>query len=789
MLGRHVAVAAILGFLTALSGCGGGGGAGSDSGTNALQLSVAAGRLDMAVLEGANAGQGAVSLTARLTGGSGNESVFIGVEVTGQGVLLPIPVDIDTTARTGTATVAPNPSLPAGSYSGTLRVLACLDALCVSPIAGSPTTVNYTSVVQPRFRASVPSLAFAAAESVQPTAQAFAVTLPAGAVSATHTVRYGANANGWLQVQGNGPNFTVRPNAGLSAGTYTADIELDSGTAQPRVTVAVRLNVSAGLVVAPSVETRVLSTSPATVTSGSLPIEAAAGVAATQWSAHTASPWLRLVATSGALGTPLQWNVDPQAFAGLATGTTADAEVTVSAGNGLTPQRVQFRLTKEVAEIETADSLAVGAGEAGEVLLYGRLFDTADTVQRLQARGFTPGAVTVRSPTLLSMQVPALPAGTYELSLATASGLPTRTVQLKVLAPVDRGMQAVATTGLKGALLWDAASQSAFVHNASQSSVMRVQLGGTPSAPTATTTSRVVPGIIGMALSPDRASLVVVTSAGRILDLSTQDLSVLATRETGRTIDQAANSGMPLAVTGDNRLLMSMGSQWGGVLHYDLGRSQSLPLPSGNFTFYSGPWGRVSPNGQRLMLVQSAAISPRPPLLLRDAGDGLLRAFQPEPVSFYFRGSSDRRGLRWALDGTVYSHELVAQGQLEPPSGWYGQESAMSRDGSRTYLFTRNAATSLSMIWVFDTSTPVGAGYNYPVLGSLEPLLQPSCANQVQDDSCNGYATRLVLTDDDRSLLAVGDRQLVVVPLPVGLRGGPLPATASLLRRMGPVTR
>jgi hypothetical protein len=390
---------------------------------------------------------------------------------------------------------------------------------------------------------------------------------------------------------------------------------------------------------------------------------------------------------------------------------------------------------------------------------------------------------------MLIVQVPALPAGTYELSLTTASGLPTRTVQLKVLAPVERGMQAVATTGLKGALLWDAASQSAFVHNASQSSVMRVQLGGTPSAPTATTTSRVVPGIIGIALAPDRASVVVATSAGRIVDLSTQDLSVLATRETGRTIDQAANAAMPLAVTGDNRLLMSLGSQWSGVLHYDLGRSEVLPLPSGNFTFYSGPWGRVSANGQRLMLVQTAGLSPRQPMLLRDAADGLLRAFQPEPVSFYYRGSSDRRGLRWALDTTVYSNDLVAQGQLEPPNGWYGQESAMSRDGSRTYLFTRNAANSLSRIWVFDTSTPVGAGYPYPVLGSLEPLLEPSCPNQFQDDSCNGYATRMVLTDDDRSLLAVGDRYLVVVPLPAGLRGGHLPATASGLRRMGPVVR
>jgi hypothetical protein len=590
-------------------------------------------------------------------------------------------------------------------------------------------------------------------------------------------------------VQGNGPNFTVRPNAGLAAGRYTADIELDSGTPQPRVTVAVLLNVSAGLLVAPTVEARVLSSSPAAAAAGSLPIGFAAGVAAPAWTAETSSEWLRLAAASGAAGTPVQWRVDPQAFARQPTGTTTEAEVTVSAGSGLTPQRVQFRLTKEVAEIETADSLAVGAGEAGEVLLYGRLFDPLDTASRLQASGFAPGALTVRSASMLSLQVPALPAGVYELSLSTASGLPTRAVQLRVLAPVERGMQVVPTTGLKGALLWDAASQSAFVHNVSESSVMRVQLGGTPAVPTAATSSRPIPGIVGIALAPDRASVVVVTTAGRIVDLSTQDLSILATRDTGRTIDNAANPAMPLAVTGDNRLTMSLGSQWAGVLHYDLGRSRAVPLPSGDFTFYSGPWGRVSPNGQRLMLVQSAGITPRPPLLLRDASDGLLRPFAQSSTTFYYRGSSDRRGLRWALDATVYSQELVAEGQLDLPNGWFGQESAMSRDGSRTYVFTRNATTSLSRIWVFDTSRPVGAGLPYPVLGSLEPLLQPSCSDEIQNDGCNGYATRLALTDDDRSLIAVGDRHLVVVPLPSGLRGGPLPAAAGSMRRMGPTTR
>ncbi len=774
-----------------LAACGGGGGGGGGSSNNGLRLSVDSSRVNLTVLEGAPAGQGAQTVTARLSGGSGNESVFIGVEATGQGVLLPIGVTIDTVARTGVATVAPNAALAAGSYNGTLRVLACLDAACSSPISGSPFVINYGTTVQPRFKASVNNLAFAAAESVQAAAQTLTLTFPAGVSAATHTVRYSGTASGWLRVEPSGSSYTVRPAADLLAGSYSASIEFDAGTTQPRVTVPVQHVVSAGLVVTPLVETRITSTSPASANSGAVAVDVAPGVAAGTWTASTTSPWLRLASTTGALGTPLQWSIDPEGFRALPNGASADAQVAVAAGTSLSPQVLTLRLSKDVAEFQGIDTLAVLAGEPGEVLIHGRLLDEAGLQQRVVASGFTPGALTVRSPQLLSLQVGALAAGSYTLTLPTASGLPTRTVALQVLAAVDRGAQVVATTGLKAAAQWDPITQSLFVHNTSQSSVMRFQLFGSVAQPGATVSSRVIAGLMGIALSPDRRSVIAITATGTLLRLSTQDLSTQTSTELGRTVAEGTSVGMPIMVTGDQRLLMSQGSQWAGALYVDLETDRVLSLPTGNFTFYGGPWGRVSPNGQRALIVQTAGLSPAPPLLRRDAADGVLAPVVGSAPSFFYRAASDRRGTRWVLDGRVYTYDMVQQGMLQPvpPDGWFGQEAVMSRDGSRTYLYTRNAVLSQSRIFVLDTGAALGTGYIYPTLGTLEPWLEPSCSNQVQNESCNGYATRLVLTDDDRTLLAIGDRQLAVVPIPAHLRGGPLPATAQGLRWMGPARR
>src|SRR5205085_1699446 len=100
--------------------------------------------------------------------------------------------------------------------------------------------------------------------------------------------------------------------------------------------------------------------------------------------------------------------------------------------------------------------------------------------------------------------------------------------------------------------------------------------------------------------------------------------------------------------------------------------------------------------------------------------DGLLTAFpNSAPLSSFFRYSTDRRGARWLLEGqAVYDFNLGIEGHATAPTDWYGVQSAMSRDGTRAYVYTLHSSAigtysepspivHLPRIYVFDTSSPL----------------------------------------------------------------------------------
>lgn len=765
-----------LALLGLLAGCGGGGGGGGSEG---MQIRFDRSSLSLTAQENDSAGVGAQVILATASGGSASDSLYVGAEVQGTGVLQPIAVEIDTGARTARITVAPNTSQPVGTYSGTVRLLACKDQLCATHHAGSPFTVSYTTVITPRFKASAASLSFTAVETVQPAAQVLQVTLPQGVAGSTAAVEYGAGVSPWLQVTAQGQDYAVRPQAGLAVGDYSAVLRLEAGGTHAPVRIPVQVRISAGLVVPVEQAITIDSRSPASAAAGELAIGVAAGVNAGQWAATSSQPWLRLVSSTGALGTALRWQIEPQAFLGLLNQATHDASVTVTApGTGLASQTWRLRLTKDMAELVGSDALPVLAGEAGELVLYGRRLDQLQQpASQVVGTGFVPQQVNLRSANMISVQVPALVAGSYEVTLQTASGLPTRAVRLHVLAPQERQQVWVNTSGQKGALLWDAVNGTAFAVDLAQRAVLRIEPTTGPGGDALALSSRTVPGLAGIALSPDRRSLIATTESGQLLTLSPQDLATLSTRDLGRTVGPQWPAHLPQVVTGDAWLLATGGNQWAPVLSYDLLRSAVAPLNgSSSYTFYSGPWGLVSPNGQRALVTQTAGLSPAPGLLRRDAVDGALSTVPTSSApSFFYQVASDRRGTRWVLDNRmVVDFDLNTLGELPQQinGNWIALTAAISRDGSRTYVYTVNGTVSDSMIFVFDTRVAVGAGRQFPLLGQIQPWLSPSCLSPNTSDSCNGYASRMVLMDDDRTLMLAGDRRIGLVPVPAGLRGG-----------------
>ena len=773
-IAHRVRLGAWLLLTLALCACGGGGGGGNDG----MQIRFDQSSVSLTAQESVNVGQGSVNINATASGGAATDALYVGAELQGVGIVAPIAVAIDTVARTASITLTPNATLSPGTYSGTVRLLACKDPLCAAHHNGSPFTVSYTTVITPRFKVAPLNVDFVAVETVQPAAQVVQVTLPQGISSSTAALEFGAGVSPWLDLQPQGLNYTLRPNAGLAVGTYSAVLRIEASTTLLPIRIPVQHRVGAGLVLGAQTELAVQSQTPASATAGELAISVASGVSASQWQASSDQPWLQLQTATGAIGTPLRWQLQAQAFAALANQATHDAVVTVSVpGTTLAPQTWRLRLNKDVAELLGADTVAVQAGEAGEVLLYGRRLDQlAQPATQLSTTGFTPQSVSLRSASMMSLQVPALAAGSYDISLQTASGLSTRRVRLVVVAPQDRAEQWVNTTGLKGAVLWDAANQAAFIVDLSQNAVVRAQPVGSGVNQTLALSSRVVPNLAGLALSPDRRGVIATTRTGQLLLLSSDDLSTLSTQELGRPVDVQFPQHLPLMVTADQYLLATGGNQWAAPLSWDLAAQAAVPLSSSAFTFYSGPWGLVSPNGQRALVTQTAGLSPAPPLAARDAISAMLTPFSSgSSPNFFYHAASDRRGTRWLLDSQrVVDFNLNTLGLFPAPlpDGWFPLTAAMSRDGTRAYLYALNSTVSDSRIFVFDTSVAVGASQVYPLLGTIQPLLSPSCLSPTTSDTCNGYASRMVLLDDDRTLLLAGDRRMGLVPVPAGLRGG-----------------
>lgn len=109
--------------------------------------------------------------------------------------------------------------------------------------------------------------------------------------------------------------------------------------------------------------------------------------------------------------------------------------------------------------------------------------------------------------------------------------------------------------------------------------------------------------------------------------------------------------------------------------------------------------------------------------------------------------------------------------------------AAMSRDGTRAYVYALHAnaigtysepdpVVHLPRVYVFDTSSRLTTTVDYPILGFIELADYPSCRATQGPTACEPYVFTLHLSADDRTLMVVGDRRLVVAPVPDALRGG-----------------
>ncbi|WP_431274457.1 hypothetical protein ACQ858_20970 [Variovorax ureilyticus] len=282
-----------------------------------------------------------------------------------------------------------------------------------------------------------------------------------------------------------------------------------------------------------------------------------------------------------------------------------------------------------------------------------------------------------------------------------------------------------------------------------------------------------MPGLMDIAMPPD-GSVLAATDSAKVSLIELASFSVKRSVAAPFTIaDSGSATEVGVAFTKDNKLWMATGSfSWHGLGFFDL-RTSTFGSSTACTTCYGGQFFAVSRDGSRLMLTQSAAVSPRPPMLYMDADEGV---FRPNPIGlefFYFLTSLSDNGDRFLMSGyDVYDRNFGHVGSVPQPSKGV-RAAQMSPDGRRAYLLSYAVEPGDSTpptVQVFDTAANAGTQLSVPLVGSFVIPDLPGCQTSTYPYyEC--YRPRMRLTPDGNNLLILGDRKLIIAPIPKTLSG------------------
>lgn len=747
-------------LLLSLAGCGGGGGGGTDT---SFRVTFSAASLNFEVVEGKVTGASASKVVTATANTSTTRSVYIGAEAVGQGIASPILVDTGAAPLTSNIVVAVDPAIKAGSYSGKLRLLACTSSACSEHYPGSPQEINYTIKVLAPIKPSLAAVTFSAPEGGASETVPLSVKLPEGYTDLSYKVTYPATpaAGQWLKITKTTDGLSLLASAsGLAAGTYTTTLELVAAQADLSTKVPVTFTVTSGVVLNQTVQVDVGSlTLPASL-KGSIPISSQPGVTATTWTATTTTTWLKLDVATGKFGESLVWHIDTAAMGLLANNATHTGTATV-AMTGIASKVITFKLNMKLAQLRSADTFAMLPGRSDVVMVYGAGFDAIDHQSAaIRVGNFAPASISKLSDKVLALTMPALEAGTYDVTLSNAAGLAAPKVPLKVLATQTYPYQALATTGDKASMLWNGENKSLYVVNAGQKSVMRFTAGATGTF-TLASSRTFANGIDAVGLNRDHTALIVSTQGSTFNKVSVTDLSDLVTPpwklgDFTATLDYHRN---PLPVLGDNRVLTSNYS----MLDLETGavtpNTQAFPSLNGLL-----PYGGVTRDGN-IVLISNNPLALQTPLTVYTLTSGQFRQLEAtSSVDSFTRNASSRNGRVWAQNNVVFDDGHRKLGLLTPPAGWANVAMAVSRTGSRTYTYATSTG-ALPRVYVFDTLASVGATTDLPIMGFMELADRPDCDGAPALPGCIPNVAQMRIADDDLTLFIMGDRMLVVQPI------------------------
>ncbi len=220
----------LLAVLCTLSACGGGGGGGGGSssggssggGPGPLVFTASTNSVSFSFNQGATVPAPQI-ITVNATG-SFSGTLYIAAVASGPGLASPIAISINGT--TATIPVQPASGLVAGTYNGTLKLLACSDQACNNQVGNSPLSVAFTIQVIPTLQVT-PSSFSPSLVSGTTASQSIAVQLPAGQSSFLTQVQ---SNTPWLTVKNvTSSGFSVAV-AALPSGTWNGSVVVTSGS-------------------------------------------------------------------------------------------------------------------------------------------------------------------------------------------------------------------------------------------------------------------------------------------------------------------------------------------------------------------------------------------------------------------------------------------------------------------------------------------------------------------------------------------------------------------------------
>lgn len=750
-----------------LAACGGGGNDGGfrvSLNRSSVQVSYERGRVPAPV-----------SLRATWSG-QPPDTVYIGAVVEGQGIEPAIPVTL--TSNYADITLTPRANLPVGQHSGRVLAMVCADAACSRPIGGTPLPIAYTVTVVQGLSLAPSSLTFAAVENTTAPTQSLGVTLPTGSTAEPAVALQYAGTGGWLTVNRTASGYSVSASAAaLPRGVYTATVIFTPAAPYSSVEVPVSLTVGPGLVApAPALHTVSAETTAASL-AGSAPVNLAAGPVLS-WTASSSAAWLRLTTASGTTGSSLAYTIDPAGLQPLDNFSDHTATVTLSSSLAhVTPVTFTVTVRKQLPEVNGVGPYVVVAGRSSQVVVRGRGFGSViDVPARLQTSGLAVSSVARVSDTELILQAAPAEATDRRLSFSNALGLDGGAAVLRVVAPQPYAYAAVPTTGTKRAMVLDAQRGVVYAPNVSQSRLDRYRFGG---ATGWAADGVAVDNILDAGLSPDGQSLVVTSTPGALRLLDPTSLVEQFRLDHAAGFSRYFTYESPgIASTNDGRSWLAVGNTgWNDLVYFDHATRTIRPsvLASGVRTsYYGGPWAHVSRNGERLLVSQSASISPQPPMLYLDARDSLLRV-NPGGKEFAYGASMSDDGSRALFDAReLRDADFNVLGQVTVPwsTGYFGLVGSLSPDGRRAYVLAyHEAAISefpvayLPRVFVFDT-TSITAGES-ALLGHFDLAHYPTCRTRAYE--CVLRA-RTAISPDGLTLFYIGDAHLVVAPVPVNFQ-------------------